>query len=428
MKNNSAQNYSLNLNIRGLQPSATLRINERSNQLLAEGRQVFKLGLGQSPFPVPDAVVQALQDNAHQKDYLAVKGLYVLRETVADYQQRFQKTEYTAEDVLVGPGSKELMFILQLAYYGDLVLPRPCWVSYAPQAQIIGRQIHWIDTTIDSNWQLTPESLDDFCRTDPTRPRVLILNYPSNPTGCSYSSEQLQALAEVARKYKLILLSDEIYGELNFEAGHHSIARYYPEGTIISTGLSKWCGAGGWRLGVFIFPEQLRWLLDAMAVIASETYTSTSAPIQYAAITAFQGGQEIDEYLNRSRRALKGLGQILTQRLRKMHLELADPEGGFYLLPSFEFYRDRLRRHGIDNSNKLAEALLEDIGFAALPGSDFGLPPEALLLRLAYVDFDGTQVLAAASDDQSIDEVFIRRYCERVMQAIDSLEKWLNEL
>ena len=255
--------YAINLNVRGIQPSATLRINELSNQLRAEGKDIIKLGLGQSPFPVPERVVEALKAHAHEKDYLPVKGLRGLREAIAGYINRTERMRCTWEDVLIGPGSKELLFMLQLAYYGDLLIPRPSWVAYAPQARIIGRSVHWLPTHAENNWQLTAEELDIICRDDPSRPRILILNYPSNPTGCTYTDDQLLAIANVARKYKLILLSDEIYGEVHFEGKHKSIARYYPEGTIISTGLSKWAGAGGWRLGTFIFPPELRPLLDA---------------------------------------------------------------------------------------------------------------------------------------------------------------------
>ena len=131
----------LNLNVRGLARSATVAINERSDELRRSGRQVFKMGLGQSPFPVPGPVVEELRKNAHQKDYLPVSGLRALREAVAEHHCRTFDIETTADDVLVGPGSKELMFILQLVYYGDLVIPAPSWVSYEPQARIIGRQV-----------------------------------------------------------------------------------------------------------------------------------------------------------------------------------------------------------------------------------------------------------------------------------------------
>ncbi|MBZ2169183.1 pyridoxal phosphate-dependent aminotransferase [Marinobacter sp. F4216] len=423
--------YAINLNVRGIQPSSTLRINELSNHLKAEGKDIIKLGLGQSPFPVPERVVRALQDHAQEKDYLPVKGLKGLRQAISGYINRKAKLSSSWEDVLIGPGSKELLFILQLAYYGDLLIPRPSWVSYAPQARIIGRSVHWLPTHAENNWQLTAEELDIICRDDPTRPRILILNYPSNPTGCTYTEEQLLAIANVARKYRLILLSDEIYGEVHFEGKHKSIARYYPEGTIISTGLSKWAGAGGWRLGTFIFPPELRPLLDAMAIIASETFTSTSAPIQYAAIPAFEGGDDIEEYLVQSRRVLKVIGEYVHRRLCDMGAEVQKPEGAFYLFPNFSSFREILAKRDIKTSQAFCQALLESTGVATLPASDFGFVPDHLGARLAFVDFDGAQALTMAASefgDCDLNDEFVQKACPRIVMAMDKMERWLGSL
>lgn len=419
----------LNLNVRGLPVSATLGINEKSNRLIAEGKAVYKLGLGQSPFPVPQSVVRELQNNAHQKDYLPVRGLPALCEAIAGYYRRTQNLAITGDDVLIGPGSKELMFILQLVYYGDLVIPTPSWVSYAPQAHIIGRHVHWLRTEEEGNWLLSAEELDNFCARDPDKPRIVILNYPNNPTGCSYTEPQLEALAQVARQYRIILLSDEIYGELNFTGKHRSIARFYPEGTIIASGLSKWAGAGGWRLGSFAFPAELRWLSDAMAVVASETFTATSAPIQYAAVRAFQGGEEIERYLINCRRILKELSEWICIALRKVGVLVAKPDGGFYLLPDFEPLREKLLKRGIDNSAVLCERLLQDTGVAILPGSSFGRPTDELTARIACVDFDGAKALAASeqiSPDKTLGDAFLSNYCEKVVAATTRMCEWIS--
>ena len=420
----------LNLNVRGLKPSATLAINERCNRLRQEGRTIHKLGLGQSPFPVPTPVVEALRNNAFQKDYLAVKGLRELRDAVAAYQQRRHATDRSGDDVLIGPGSKELMFLLQLVYYGDLVIPTPSWVSYAPQAHIIGRHVRWIETKESNAWRLTPDELDRVCSNDSGRPRIVVLNYPSNPTGGTYQAGELEELAAVARRYDCVLLSDEIYGELHHEGRHVSIARFYPEGTIISGGLSKWCGAGGWRLGTFIFPSGLRWLLDAMAIVASETFTSTCAPIQYAAVRAFQGGTEIEDYLTHSRRVLRALGMRLAGRLRDAGIHVDSPQGAFYLFPSFKAFRKVLEGRGVTDSVGLCERLLEDTGVAILPGSHFGRPRQELTARLAYVEFDGAQVLAASQIkplDEPLDESFLKTYCGSVLEAVDKICAWVGD-
>lgn len=417
----------LNPHVRGLGPSATLAINERSRQLQAQGRQVFKLGLGQSPFPVPAPVVESLRAHAAEKDYLAVRGLPALREAVATFHQRTQQMRCTGDDVLIGPGSKELLFLAQLVYHGDLCIPAPSWVSYGPQARIAGRQLNWIATHRADGWMLTAEGLAEACAVEPDRPRVLILNYPSNPTGLGYTPAQLEALAEVARAHRIVVISDEIYGEVNHTGAHVSMARYYPEGTIVSSGLSKWAGAGGWRLGYFVFPPELRWLQDAMAAVASETFTSVSAPIQYAAVRAFDlDCPEIADYLTRSRRVLHALGRHLVAILREAGVDVTEPEGGFYLFPDFSAHREALAQRGVHTSATLCERLLEDTGVAILPGTNFGRGHTELIARLAYVDFDGGAALAAADPGVPLDAAWLKRWCGPTVEAIERLAAWLS--
>jgi len=406
----------LNPNVLGLPPSATLAINERSNELISQGRKVYKLGLGQSPFPVPRPVVEALRRAAPEKDYLPVRGLRPLREEV---------TEFLHRRVLVGPGSKELIFMTQLAYAGELLVPSPSWVSYAPQARIIGRRVTWLPTTLEDGWKLLPATLDEYCGANPGLPRLLILNYPNNPTGVSYSEAELAALADVARRHQLLVISDEIYADLDHHGRTASIAHHYPEGTVVSTGLSKWCGAGGWRLGVFSFPDELEWLCGAMAAIASETFTSVSAPIQYAGIEAFRGGPEIEQYLEHCRAILRALGAYGAKVLRDAGCRLPPVDGAFYLFPEFSAVAEALQRRGIDDSPGLAEALLQDTGVATLPGSVFGRPRAELALRLSYVNFDGEKALAAAEAGEGVDEAFIRRHCPDTVEAMQRIAGWV---
>lgn len=418
----------LTANVRGLSPSATVSINDRSNSLRNQGRDVFKLGLGQSPFPVPQAVVDALRDNAHKKDYLNVKGLYNLRRTIAEHHCRSFGIEASAEDVLIGPGSKELMFLMQLCYDGEIIIPSPAWVSYEPQARIVGRPICRLRTSIEDRWLPTAEEIDSFCDSNGRGNRILILNYPLNPTGTSFTRDRLQEITDVARRRGIIILSDEIYGKLDHDGVHNSIATLYPEGTIFSGGLSKWCGAGGWRLGLFVFPPGLRWLQDAMAAVGTETFTSTCAPIQHAAIEAFEEGPEIGHYLVHARRILRKLGRSLAARVRETGADILDPDGAFYLFPDLSPMAEGFRRRGIETSAELCEALLEDTGVAVLPGVDFGRAAEELTIRIAYVDFDGAAALDASYDvplDQPLTDDFMRTYCGRVVEAVDRLCEWV---
>ncbi|MBD3332009.1 aminotransferase class I/II-fold pyridoxal phosphate-dependent enzyme, partial [candidate division GN15 bacterium] len=373
-----------------------------------------------------------LKYNAHQKDYLPAQGLRELRDAVAEFHRRRDGIEATGKNVMVGPGSKELMFLLQLVYYGELLVPSPCWVSYVPQARIIGRTVSILHTTFEDRWRITAESLARHCESehDTYRPRVLILNYPGNPEGNSYSAQELQQLAEVASQYQIILLSDEIYGQLNYKGEHVSIGRFCPERTIISSGLSKWCGAGGWRLGTFTFPTELEWLMEAMAAVGSETFTSVSAPIQYASVTAFRGGPEIEDYLWHTRRILEKLGVQCAELLNDAGVRVHPPVGGFYLFLDFESHREMLVDRGIVDSSSLCERLLEDTGVAILPGAAFSRPREELTARMAFVDFDGSAALAASqrlSIEEALPDDFPERWCYNVLEATRKIIGWLNE-
>lgn len=423
---------SLNLNVRGLGQSATLAIKDRCRELLLAGKPVYDFGLGQSPFPVPTPVVEALRLAAPEKDYLPVKGLPALREAVAEFHRNKDHVDSHPDRIIVGPGSKELMFLLQIVYYGEILIPTPCWVTYIPQARIIGRRISLAPTAYQDGWKLTPAGLLKSIEivNDDYRPRLLVLNYPSNPTGLTYTENELAAIAEIARKYQIIVLSDEIYGLLHHRGGHVSIGRFYPEGTILSSGLSKWCGAGGWRLGTFVFPPDLHWLCDAMASVASETYTAVSAPIQFAAVRAFRGGVDIERYLWHARRILAALGNRCAQILQDQGVRVHAPEGAFYLFPDFTPLRERFARRGIVKGAELCERLLADTGVAMLPGSAFGQSRSELTARLAYVDFDGAAALAASENtplDRELPEDFLEQRCAGVVAGMQRLAEWLRE-
>ncbi|MEE4243392.1 MAG: aminotransferase class I/II-fold pyridoxal phosphate-dependent enzyme [Desulfopila sp.] len=418
----------LNQNLGGFSISATIAIQQLCRDLQKEGRKIYRLGLGQSPFPVPEQVVGALRENAHQKDYLAVKGLEELRQTLVEHHRNNFGIECGVEDIIVGPGSKELMFILQLVYDGEILIPIPAWVSYIPQAKIIGRYVNSILTDRENGWKISAAQLESICRLDPGRSRLLILNYPSNPTGQTYTAAELEALAEVASKYQVLVLSDEIYARTTFFKKHTSMVSYYPEGTIFSGGLSKWCGAGGWRLGLFVVPEAMRWLTNAMATVASETFTSTSAPIQYAAIAAFRKDKDIDSYVEKCRNILAALSVAILKKLEQTEVDVLPAEGGFYIFPDFDSYRDRLGKEKIFTSRELCAALLQQTGVAVLPGSDFGRPATELTVRLAFVDFDGEKALRYYPENHQLDNDYLEKCCTNTLAAVDRIVEWLEAL
>ena len=148
--------------IKNLQPSSTLKINEISRQLEEKGEKIFKFGFGQSPFQVPTDIVSELKNNAHQNKYLPMQGLADLRKSVARYTSVKKNYDYRPDNVVIGPGSKELMFLLHVAFEGEIILPVPSWVSYAPQA-IVGRnQIQMLQTKRENNWFPTGSEIKEI--------------------------------------------------------------------------------------------------------------------------------------------------------------------------------------------------------------------------------------------------------------------------
>ncbi|MEW5918814.1 MAG: pyridoxal phosphate-dependent aminotransferase, partial [Gemmatimonadota bacterium] len=377
-------------------------------------------------FPVPASVVDALKTHAHANEYLPVKGLPELRREFAAHHRRRHALDVSGDDILIGPGSKELIFLTQLVLDAQLIVPSPSWVSYVPQARLAGRRATWIPTRREDDWHLTPNVLGHALERAQPGAKLLILNSPSNPNGYRLEAVVLDGLARVARDHGLIVIADEIYGLLDHRGDAASFATFYPEGTIVSSGLSKWCSAGGWRLGTFAFAAQLRWLLDAIAVAASETFSAVSAPIQYAAITAFRGGPAIDAYLRDARAILRTLGTRCAATLREAGAAVEAPHGGFYLFPDYTPIEARFHRRGITSASELCRRLLDETGVATLPGSAFGRPESELTLRLSYVDFDGAAALEALrqSGRADVDDAFLERHCGRVLDAIDTMARW----
>ncbi len=422
-------NHKLHPHLNQLERSATLAINERSAEMADAGQTIYRFGFGQSPFPVPDSIVAALQENAYRKNYLPVEGLFDLRQAVADYHRQTDEIDMCADGVLIAPGSKELMFTLQLALEGSTLIPSPCWVSYAPQGEIVKRQTHFIKTQFEDNWRLLPDQLESAIKYN-EGPHLLILNYPGNPDGGTYTIDELKALATVARENNVLILSDEIYGRLHHKGEHVSIARFYPEGAIVSSGLSKWCGAGGWRLGHFSFPKELYWLKDAMATIASETYSCVTTPVQYAAVTAYTDHNTVHDFLYHSRRILKTIGHYCSDTLSNANVNVHTPTGAFYLFPDFENYRESLTDRGITNSTTLCERLLQETGVALLPGSAFGRDETELNARLAYVNFDGKEALKISKSltkKSTLTMEDLGDHVENVKDGIEKLIDWLKK-
>ena len=336
-----------------LRMSSTLAIHETVEQLRRAGRRVYHLGFGEARFPAHPKLLAALRDHADARGYAPVAGLPELRERVAAWYGRFG-IETDASRVLVGSGSKSLLFAALAALKGDLVLPRPCWGSYEDQAKLARTRVTTVPTRIEDDYRLTADALRDSlrrARQAGRRPGILLLNSPGNPTGMVYPDELLAELAEVARQEGLRVLSDEIYALcLPGPAEHHSIARHLPEATIVTGGLSKHLSLGGWRLGVAVLPsgELGRLLAEHMTAVASSVWTAASAPVQHAAVVAYGGDPEVEAYVEACASIQAGITAYLHGQLAALGIPCPRPAGGFYLYPSFTPWRQALAdRHHI---------------------------------------------------------------------------------
>ena len=401
--------------VKNLEPSSTLKINEISKELEDSGKEIFKFGFGQSPFEIPTNIVSALKDNANHNIYLPMQGMKKLRDVIAKHVSKKKKYEYTSENIIIGPGTKELMFLLQILFDGEILLPAPSWVSYYPQATLGRNKVHWIQTKRENNWFPTAQDIEEVVSKNKETNYLLFLNSPNNPSGLICNN--LEEISSIVKKYNILILSDEIYSELTFESSFKSISNFCPEKTIISDGLSKWCAAGGWRLGYFVIPKNLNLLMEKIKVLASETFSSVSAPIQYAAITAYNSDQS--EYLKKARTILKGVGNYIHEILKSNNTIVNKPEGGFYLMPEFV-------NKNFSNSSKMCNDVLIKTGVALLPGTDFGLPPEKMIARLSFTDFDGKKFMQNLKNNTKVDENLLRKFAPKIVEGTKRLKGWVE--
>ncbi len=216
-----------------------------------------------------------------------------------------------------------------------------------------------------------------------------------------------------------MILSDEIYSDISFDNSYESISKFYPDGTFISGGLSKWCGAGGWRLGFFAIPDKMSNFLNAMKTLASESYSTVNSPVQYAAVEAYTGNY--DEYKFKTTNILKSVGNYVYENLKSNNILIRPPQGAFYLMP--EFVNSKFK-----TSSEMCIDILNKTGVALLPGSDFGFKPSKMLARLSYTDFNGESFLKNINGSQKLDEDLIKKYAPKVVEGTNKLANWSKNL
>ena len=384
----------VNQNIQNLKPSATLAINQKVVALREKGETIFHFGFGQSPFPIHQSIVNALKDNATNNHYLPTIGLDVLRNTIAKFLEKHQGIKAESDFIYIGPGSKELLYQTILILDSTFLIPKGSWVSYGPQINSKNGDYVILETSLKNNFKLTSDTLSAYCEANPNLQKALILNSPNNPTGAVYTDEELEQLAVVCRENDIIVLSDEIYSQINFnEDFSPSISKFYPEKTIVFGGLSKVFSAGGYRLGFMSLPKDLQFLHNTYRSMFSETFSAVSSPIQFAAIEAFKMNDDIKKQIKDCSAILKGVSQYIALKLKEVNIECTEPQGAFYMMVGFNNFKEQINKMGINTSTQLANYLLDNFSVALLPSSDFYFQKEELFFRLAFVDFNGEEVL-----------------------------------
>jgi aspartate aminotransferase len=350
-----------------------------------------------------------------------------VREAAAGYLQR-RGVAAQPEDVIVGPGSKALLYAVVAAGEGPVFLPTPCWVSYEAQARLLGREVVRVPISA-SGGVPDPEALEAVLR---GRPRggsgVLVLTVPDNPTGTVAGANDIGRVCELAGRHGVWVVSDEIYRDLAYDQDSFlSPAALLPEHTIVTSGLSKALALGGWRVGLARFPSTPggRSLRDRVESVASEIWSALAAPMQEVAAYAFGDPRELREHVGRSRGLHRAISIALHELFSDVGASVRLPQAAFYVYPDFEVHRRLLgERWGIETSADLSEVLLEEHHVGTLCGAAFGDPPERLTLRVAgSLLYGGTEEerWAALRADDPTELPWIRRSLDRVRAGLAAL-------
>ena len=410
--------------------SDTLYINQKCQEMQLEGQKIYKFGFGQSPFFPSENIIDALKDNADFTAYANTQGDFELREKIAGFHSS-ENNKLNVENIFVGPGSKILIYSVLAAFKkATLLLPSPAWVSYEPQARLLGKDILRIESDFQQRYRLEANQLNDAilnANIDNDVQKILILTYPGNPDGLSYSPEELKNLAGICRKHNILVISDEIYGLLNYQGNHKSILDYYPEATIVTSGLSKWGAMGGWRLGCMYYTDDFVYdLKSTLLGIFSETFSCVTYPVQKAAILAYDNLEQHDDFLSKQRQILQYLSDYSYKAFNNAKILTPKGEGGFYLILNFSQYKKQLALNSINSDKDLCSELLKQKQVALLPGSAFGMQPEDYIVRYAFVDFDGKNALANFNGDFT--QEFTQKYFCDIFEGVSRICNFVENL
>ncbi|QMS96375.1 pyridoxal phosphate-dependent aminotransferase [Streptococcus equinus] len=346
------------------------------DQSISDVPGIMKLTLGEPDFTTPDHVKEAAKAaiDANQSHYTGMAGLPALRKAAADFVKTKYNLSYNPDnEILVTIGATEALSATLTAVLepGDTVLlPAPAYPGYEPIANLVGAEIVEIDTT-DNDFVLTPEMLEKAILEQGDKLKAVLLNYPTNPTGVTYSRKQIKELADVLNKYDVFVISDEVYAELTYSNEPHvSIAEYLPEQTILINGLSKSHAMTGWRIGLIFAPA-----VFTAQLIKSHQYLVTAAATmtQFAAIEALSVGK--DDALPMKAEYLKRRDYIM-DKMSALGFKIIKPDGAFYIFAKIPAGYEQ-------DSFKFCQSFAREKAVAFIPGVAFGQYGEGYV-RLSY--------------------------------------------
>jgi len=374
-------NVELSNRVNNIKPSPTLAVTNRAAELRAEGKNIIGLGAGEPDFDTPEHIKQAAIEalNKGFTKYTAVDGTPALKKAIINKFKQDNGLNYEASQILVSCGGKQSFFNLALALLNpgdEVVIPAPYWVSYPDMVKIADAEPVIITTTQAQRFKITPAQLDAAI-TEKTR--LVVLNSPSNPTGVSYTLEELQALGDVLKKYPDVMIAtDDMYEHIRLnDAPFVNILNATPElyeRTIVLNGVSKAYSMTGWRIGYAAGPAKL---IGAMKKIQSQSTSNPTSIAQVAAQAALEGPQDcvaemVTAFRERHNYVVSTLNTI-------PGVECIEADGTFYAFPSFQQIIDNDSR--FEDDIALAEFLLNEAGVALVPGSAFGAPGN---MRLSF--------------------------------------------
>lgn len=357
---------------RTIEPSVTLSLNTRANELKERGEDVVGLTAGEPDFDTPEHIKKAAIEaiGTGKTKYTSAAGIMPLRKAVAEAYTGRLGVPYTSKEVVVSHGAKHSIYnaLFTLIDPGDeVMILSPYWTSYPEMVKIVGGRPRIVEVGGETGYKLSSARLKKELGT--SKPRALLFNSPNNPSSVVYAKEELRPIAELLLEEGVSLISDEIYEDLTFGAWKHyspvSLIPELKEQTVVISGVSKGYAMTGWRLGFALADEQVAYRMAAFQAHATGCPNAIS---QWAAIEAIQHGAGEREKM---RVEFEKRKELFGERLKGIDsISFPEPGGGFYYLVDVSAYYERC---GVSGSSEFCEKLLEEVGLVLIPGGAFGV-------------------------------------------------------